>query len=219
MCASYLIKKKARTRLGITAEIRSDDFEQYFEQLIVPRAKAPVVLLDRKVVALTSMQFSLLPSWSKEPKVKFATHNARIESITEKPTWRDAFAKRHCLVPLTHFVEPIYDGEFAGHMVAFHERSDQWLMAAGIWESWVDRSTGEVTESFAIITTEPPEYIARMGHDRCPVFVATESQLQWLESAGKEPKEMVRFLLDSQDQVEFGAESFRPMRPGWEKRK
>ncbi len=219
MCASYLIKKKDRNRNGIIAEVRSDDFEQFYDQLIVPRAKAPVVLLDRQVVLLAPMQFSLLPSWSKEPQVKFATHNARIESITEKPTWKDAFAKRHCLVPLTHFIEPIYDGEFAGHMVSFHTRSEDWMMAAGIWESWVDKRTGEVTESFAIITAEPPEYIARMGHDRCPVFLKAGEQRQWLESAGSNPGEMVRFLLQARDQIEFGAESFRPMRPGWEKRK
>ena len=218
MCASYLIKKKDRTRTGIITDVRSDDFEQYYDQLIVPRSPAPVLLLDRKVVTVSRMQFSLLPSWSKEPKFQFATHNARIESIFEKPTWKDAFAKRHCLVPLTHFIEPIYDGEFAGHMVGFHSGDEKWLMAAGIWETWVNRATGEVTESFAIITTEPPEYIARMGHDRCPVFVSANHQREWLELQAP-PQEMVQFLKSSQDQVDFGAESFRPMRPGWEKRK
>lgn len=219
MCASYLIKKKDRNRNGILAEVRSDDFEQFYDQLIVPRTPAPVFIRRAEGVALASMQFSLLPSWSKEPKVKFATHNARIESITEKPTWKEAFAKRHCLVPLTHFIEPIYDGEFAGHMVAFHARGDDWLIAAGIWETWVNRATGEVTESFAIITTEPPEYIARMGHDRCPLFLSQNKQQLWLDSNGQRPAEMVQFLLDSRDELEFGAESFRPMRPGWEKRK
>lgn len=219
MCASYLIKKKDRTRAGIITEVRSDDFEQFYDQLIVPRAPAPVVLLKGHAVALTPMQFSLLPAWSKEPKVKFATHNARIETITEKPTWKDSFAKRHCLVPLTHFVEPIYEGEFAGHMVAFHRSNEDWLMAAGIWESWIDKRTGEVIESFAIITTEPPEYIARQGHDRCPVFLRQEFQRQWLEAAAQSPSVMVDFLLKSQDQIEFGAESFRPMKSGWEKRK
>lgn len=219
MCASYLIKKKDRNRNGIIAETRSDDFEQFYDQLIVPRTPAPVLIRDGSTVVLTPMQFSLLPSWSKEPKVKFATHNARIESITEKPTWKDAFAKRHCLVPITHFIEPIYDGEFAGHMVAFHAQSDDWLVAAGIWETWVNKVTGEVTESFAIITTEPPNYIARMGHDRCPLFLPSSKQYQWLDSVGRKPADMVQFLLNSRADVDFGAESFRPMRPGWEKRK
>lgn len=56
------------------------------------------------------MRYSLVPNWSKEAKVKFATHNARLESIDEKPTWKTVFSEQHCLVPLTDFIEPILPG-------------------------------------------------------------------------------------------------------------
>ncbi len=205
--------------MGIITDVRSDDFEQFYDQLIVPRSRAPVIKEDGKDLVISAMQFSLLPRWSKEAKVKFATHNARLESITEKPTWRDAFAKRHCLVPLTHFIEPIYEGEHAGYMVMFHRDGEEWLMAAGIWESWVNRETGEVIESFAIITTDPPPFIERVGHDRCPVFLSPSAQEEWVRDTNSKPDAMVRFLKSNQANLEFGVRRHRALRPGWEKRK
>lgn len=219
MCASYMIKKRNPALLGLEFEMRIDNFEQFGLDIIAPYRPAPVVLFERKVLILKTMQFSLVPRWSKEPRVKFATHNARIETLAEKPTWREAFQARHCLVPLTHFIEPIYEGAHAGNMVAFHRRSEDWLVAAGIWESWVDRSTGEVTESFAIITADPPRFIAEMGHDRCPVFLNREGQMEWLESAGQSPEQMMNVLRSKTEHIEFDVVNHRPMKPGWEKRK
>ncbi|MGE4130697.1 MAG: SOS response-associated peptidase [Bdellovibrionales bacterium] len=218
MCASYLIRKKERTRIGFISEERVD-IDDYHDKLIVPRTGAPVIYRHESQVVVSEMMFSLLPSWSKEPKVKFATHNARLETISEKPTWREAFRKRHCLVPLTDFIEPIYEGDHAGFMVSFHLEDRDWLLAAGIWESWTDRQTGEVIESFAIITSDPPPFIASVGHDRCPVFLGVEDAKSWLQLSGTEPSEGIRFLKERNCADQFEVENFRPMRPGWEKRK
>jgi putative SOS response-associated peptidase YedK len=140
--------------------------------------------------------------------------------VVEKPTWKDAFQKRHCLVPLTDFIEPIYDGEFAGFMVAFREASESWLLAAGIWEQWVDAGTGEIIESFAIITSTPDEFIARTGHDRSPLFLSSEEGKKWLAATNNEPSGL-RSALEARKArgITFTAERFRPMKAGWEKRR
>src|SRR5262249_8131522 len=147
--------------------------------------------------SLTAMRFALLPSWSKEPKVKFATHNARLETIDEKPTWKSVFINRHCLIPLTDFIEPIYTGEFAGHMVAFAANNGGALLAAGVWDEWVNRTTGEVIQSFSIITYEPPPFIAAVGHDRCPIMLGGDAGLEWLNNERSNPSVLKEFLISA----------------------
>jgi len=214
-----MIKQRNPQQYGLPVEVRIDDVEQFQDVLIVPHRAAPVIRQDGARAVLLEMRFSLLPSWSKEPKVKFATHNARLETIDEKPTWKNVFINRHCVVPLTSFIEPIYEGDHAGHMVAFSRNDEQMLLAAGLWDEWVNKTTGEVIQSFAIITHEPPPFIAAVGHDRCPVFVGEAAAKQWLENEGSKPQELKQYLLQSQEVLELKVHNHRPMRPGWEKRK
>lgn len=218
MCASYMIKQRLSGRFPLISEARIQP-DEFFGTLIVPHRPAPVITQGPTGWLLGAMRFSLLPRWSKEPRVAFATHNARIESVAEKATWREAFRQRHCLVPLTHFIEPIYENAHAGFMVAFHRPDDDFLTAAGIWESWTDRNTGEVVESFAILTSEAPPTVAQVGHDRCPVFIGENHRAQWLASEGSDPKVMIDFLISCREVVNFEVERHRPMRPGWEKRR
>lgn len=218
MCASYMIKGRQTGRFPLNTEARIDVGE-YYDELIVPYHPAPVLVGGAAGPVLTGMQFSMVPSWSKEPKVKFATHNARLDSIDEKPTWKSVFVRRHCLVPMSEFYEPIYDGEHAGYMVGFSQQNGEWFFAAGVWDEWVNRQTGEVIQSFAVITSDPPPYVAEIGHDRCPVFLTPDAGTEWLSNQGQEPKLLKQFLHDKHTTPEFAVNRQRPMRPGWEKRR
>jgi putative SOS response-associated peptidase YedK len=141
-----------------------------------------VLRLRSNELTLSELQFSLLPRWSKEPRVKFATHNARIESVEEKPTWKSSFLKRHLAVPMSRFVEPIHEGSsYAGNMVRFQDPEGHLLWAAGIYDTWCDRSTGELLESFAVLTRAADPTLAAVGHDRSPVFLAPETLADWLD--------------------------------------
>lgn len=213
-----MIKQRHPGQFKLLTEARID-IAEYFDRLVVPYSKAPVMVANGDAVETHLMKFSMVPSWSKEPKVKFATHNARLESISEKPTWRNVFGRRHCLILLTDFIEPIYEGEHAGHMVAFSARSGALIYAAGLWDEWVNKQTGEVMTSFAIITHDPPPFVASMGHDRSPIFLDEDTGHEWLTAAGTPAERLTDFLLQAATPHDLRAESFRPMRPGWEKRK
>jgi len=213
-----MIRTRSDEALDLISEFRVD-IEDYLDTLIVPHRGAPVVTLENDKLVLSAMNFSLVPRWSKVRRPKFATHNARIESIASKPTWREAFQKRHCLVPLTHFVEPIYEGELSGFMVAFHRTDGNWLFAAGIWEDWIDPSTGEILSSFSIITAEPPPFVKKTGHDRCPVFLPPTDLKEWLSADSHTSPEWLDYLKSQVPFNDFSVDRFRPMKPGWEKRK
>lgn len=184
-----------------------------------PYQKAEVIKYENKEPVFTQMSFSLVPRWSKEPKVKFATHNARIESVMEKPTWKAPFLKNHCLIPMTNFYESITlkGKEHAGHMVNFYEKYNRLLLAAGMFDWWANKETGETTASFTILTSEPPGFIKRIGHDRCPIFLKESDGLKWLrmEESGAD---MLRFLKTSKIIPKLDVKIDRPLKDGWEKR-
>ncbi len=213
-----MIKQRHPGQFKLLTEARID-VGDYFDRVVVPYAKAPVLTANGDAVETSIMRFSMVPGWSKEPKVKFATHNARLDTIDEKPTWRSVFGRKHCLAMLTDFIEPIYEGEYAGHMVAFSAKSGNLIYAAGVWDEWVNKETGEVLHSFAIITHHPPPFVSNVGHDRCPVFLDEDHGHEWLTAAGTPAPELKEFLINNAHVQDLQVESHRPMRPGWEKRK
>lgn len=226
MCAQFtLIKtlKELTERLNLTILE-----EILFPNRVVPSSKAPVVTKRPEGRDLRTMRFGLIPSWSKEPNVKFATYNARLMSddkktgkqvpIYEKPTWRSAFQTRHCLVPMTTFIEPIYDGELAGNMVSFGREDQGILIAAGIWEEWANTSTGEVIPSFAILTDDPLPFVEKLGHDRSPVFLKDTIFDEWLNPRKDGPKEFIKLLRENKEVPPLVAAIDRPLAKGWERR-
>jgi putative SOS response-associated peptidase YedK len=217
MCAQFLIKTTLKNiEAFFDLEIQSDVKD--IDERVVPYRPGYVIVEREGSLYLQEMQFSLVPSWSKEPKVKFATHNARIETIAEKPTWKGPLQNRRALVPITRFIEPIYTGKYAGNMVQFHEPEDSVLYAAAIWDSWTNKETGEVIESFSIITGEPPKFIADIGHDRCPVFVTKDIADQWLEPVKKPADELIKLLNENSARLHLTVDIDRPLKSGWEKR-
>lgn len=220
MCAAYTIQGAVKDFLFPTT-LAVQNLLPYEETglRVVPYRKAPVFIRDDKKIVLTEMSFSLVPSWSKERKVKFATHNARLETVLEKPTWKKPFLNQRALVPISYFVEPIYDNELAGHMVRFHAQGQTFLYAAGIYDEWTDKESGEILSSFSIVTTEPPEDILKAGHDRCPVFLKSSGWEQWLEPGPQDGKALMQILKENRADWKFQTAIDRPMRPGWEKRK
>ena len=115
--------------------------------------------------------------WAKDLKVGFANINAKAEGIENRPAFREAFARRRCLVPFDCFYEWKKLGkERQPYAVALADRR---LMAlAGLWETWRSPA-GERVRSFAIVTTAPNALLAEL-HDRMPVILAPETWPAWL---------------------------------------
>jgi putative SOS response-associated peptidase YedK len=181
----------------------------------------PVLIAKPEGIQCREMRFGLIPSWSDTPRPKFATHNARLFAadstpIFKKATWRGPFAKRHGLVAMTSFIEPIYTGEYAGKMISF--ATGETLFAATIWESWLNKETGELIDSTSILTDEPIDFVQRMGHDRSPVFLSTEAALQWTRLSA-DPSEMIEFLRTHRLRSNTWSVTVdREMKDGWQKR-
>lgn len=234
MCAQFGIEipsQKLEASFGIKLNI---SMPFVLNKRVSPYTEAPVFVFHptKKSFQLAKMQYSLVPAWSSEPKVKFATYNARLDTVLEKPTWKTPFIKNHCLIPLSYFVESVYEGPFAGHVLSFSSAENEVIFAAGIYDFWQAKADSKMKQSardeaqsqgfysFAILTTEPGELIQKAGHDRSPVFLNAESGKEWLKlGSDRSGSQMIEFLKSSHLNLPLKIEKERPLRPGWESRK
>ena len=213
-----LIQRKAR-ELKTLFGLRIQDLTEDFDTRVFPHLPFPVLIKGKSSYELKEMNYSLIPKWSKVRRPKFATYNARIETLTEKPTWKSALREKHCVVPIDAFYESCYEGSHAGSIVKFSSKGDQPLAVAGLWEEWIDLKTGEVVPSFAVITTSPSEFIQSVGHDRCPLFLKSKAIKDWLSPVKRNPDDCVKYLIENFEEPDFTVEIDRPLKAGWEKRK
>lgn len=221
MCSQYeLIIKATKKALRNQVKVPENSAEE-INIRVLPYQIAPVIAVNKRqdnIMQLSPMSFSLIPSWSKEPKVKFATHNARLETVLEKPTWKEPFAHKHCIVPMTGFFESAYEGPEAGHIIKFSKENPELLFAAGIYDVWKNpQDTQQKIFSFSILTTEPTKFILDHGHDRSPLFLDFEDAKEWLYAEFK-VQEMRKFLLSKNQKPDLQVAVDRPLKAGWEKR-
>lgn len=219
MCAQYTVKGPARALADhLSAHLATPLDQRVYDERVVPFHMAPVLVNRRSERYLQEMRFHLTPAWAREPKVKWATYNARLDDIETKSSFRRPFLDKHCIVVLSGFVEPIYSGDHAGHMVSFQRRDEDWLLAAGIYDEWVNPRTGEILESFSIITDAPDDFVAKVGHDRQPLFLNAHDVGTWLSVSEKDPQALRTWLRQRRAALDLVVEHDRPMRVGWEKR-
>src|ERR1019366_5759135 len=140
---------------------------------VAPQTFQPVVRLNRNSGEreLTVMRWGLVPWWSKDGKVGFSTINAKAETLTTSPAFREAFQRRRCLVPADWFYEwKKIDGKSKQpYAIALNDGS--LFSFAGLWETWKDKATGQRLETYTVVTTDPNELVEPL-HNRMPVIVA-----------------------------------------------
>lgn len=127
-------------------------------------------------------RWGLLPSWAKDPTLANRLFNARAETITEKPSFRSAFAKRPCVIPVDGFYEWDHREGRQRQPHYFARRDGTPLLLAGLHETWVDRNDPDAPprHTCTVITTTPNNDIDGI-HDRMPVIVTTNSAATWLD--------------------------------------
>jgi putative SOS response-associated peptidase YedK len=123
--------------------------------------------------------------------------NARAETLTASPAFRDAFRRRRCLVPIDSFYEWKREGTIRQpYRVVRGDRRP--LAIAGLWAGWRDPSTETVRRTFTMITSRPNAALGDL-HDRMPVIVPEDAWARWLDPAPAPPGELLGLLEPSDD--------------------
>lgn len=204
MCGRYSLfisPDELEERFGATFEF---DFEPRYNA--APGQQLPVVCDDSRA-SITQCRWGLVPSWADEASTNLI--NARSETVSEKPAFRDAYRNRRCLVLVDGFYEWTTTdsdsgsgSDSTGHKQPYRiTRTDEQPFAlAGLWESWtpsqtqrqtglddfsngggdVTDSTPEQLETFTILTCEPNDTV-REYHNRMALVLPEEKETAWLD--------------------------------------
>ena len=123
-------------------------------------------------------RWGLVPRWAKDDSIGYGMINARAETVTEKPGFRDAFRHRRCLVPASGFYE--WKKEARRKQPYYIRRKDGRPFAfAGLWERWKGKEEAPV-ESCTLVTTEANELVSSI-HDRMPMILQPADYKLWLD--------------------------------------
>lgn len=156
------------------------------------------VLTNERERRLRPMRWGLIPRWAKDPSIGNRMINARAETLGEKPSFRDAYRKRRCVIVADGFYEwrktatgkqPVWIHPVAGGPLTF----------AGLWETWTSPD-GEVVDSCTIVTTEANGLIGTFHH-RMPVILREEDRDRWLDPEPREPAELADLLRPAPDEL------------------
>lgn len=138
--------------------------------------------------------WGLIPHWVKDnlkaKDIMDSTLLSRAESMSDKPSFREAVSKTRCIIPLDGFYEHFHkNGKSYPHFIK--SRDNHRLFVGGLTSKWLDNSTGELIETFSIVTTKANEFMSRIHNNpklkesRMPLILNDENSVKWLDDNEK----------------------------------
>ena len=179
---------------------------------IFPSELAPVMRLaadgERELVQM-NWGFLLLQDGRAPGRVV----NVRDDKILSSKFWRGSFEERRCIVPASSYCEPKGEKPATWHWFAVNGDQSRPLFAfPGIWRSYTGpvRKNGETVaqDVDSIVTTEPNELTATINHERMPVLLSNDDEIEtWLKGSAQEAMELAgQFPADRMTIVQSGAD-------------
>jgi putative SOS response-associated peptidase YedK len=150
----------------------------------------PVITLD-KPGEIQVFQWGLIPFWVRDKdtaeKIRNGNYNAKSETAWEKPSFRSSIKSKRCLI-LTHgFFEYHTSGQLKiPHYIKL--KNNQVFALAGLFDRWIDPATGEILDTFSILTTTANPMMEKIHNlkKRMPVILSKENEMGWIgESLSK----------------------------------
>ncbi|MEI7733557.1 MAG: SOS response-associated peptidase [Verrucomicrobiota bacterium] len=196
MCARYTLTREIAevVRLIVCVNLLRAYAPRYN---IAPHQHAPVVVREGHATELRLLRWGLVPAWAKDEKPGSKLINARMETVMEQASFRNAWRSRRCLIPADGFYE--WMSTSSGKLPHYFTLKDgQAFCFAGLWERWqpsaasqqeLFATTQEASplETFTILTTGANTLVATL-HDRMPVILKPEDYELWLDPASRVQK-------------------------------
>lgn len=194
MCGRYVLVQKAEVvekRFNVTIPPEVEWTQSYN---ISPGQYAPVITNDNPR-EVQMFQFGMTPFWAKKPMYLF---NARAEGdnnkgndpnykgskgIITKPSFRKPIRSQRCLVIADCFIEGTVNEKLSKPYVVYLKEHVRPFAFAGLWDSWANKETGEIINSFSIITTVANKLLEKLPHHRSPVILSQRSEKRWLSES------------------------------------
>jgi putative SOS response-associated peptidase YedK len=187
MCFSVnvnLVKEELENRYGATfLDPGKYSPSYYYHAFGLPEMAA---ICSGQTGNVQLLKWGLIPSWVKSrqdaDEIRFKTFNARAESISDKPSFSASFSSKRCIIPVKGFFEWQHAG--AKRIPWYIFRADDDIISfAGLWDEWVQNTTGEKFSTFTIVTTDANELMAGIHNSakRMPVILDKPDEMKWLD--------------------------------------
>ena len=163
---------------------------------IAPSQMIDVVRADEDRHIVDQLKWGLVPAWAKDPNIGSRMINARAETLAEKPSFRNSFKQRRCIIPASGFFEwqKKAGGGGGKQPFYFYVREKDLFGFAGLWEEWLDQESGELLETCTIITTEANE-VLKPVHERMPVILKPSDYDLWLDPEENNTERLQKILV------------------------
>ncbi|HUQ77412.1 MAG TPA: SOS response-associated peptidase [Patescibacteria group bacterium] len=207
MCGRFSQQRPASELAEIfAAEPMTDELGARYN--VAPTDDALVVVQREDRRAITAYRWGLIPHWADAAKVGSRMFNARAETLTSSPAFRDAFRRKRCLVPVDSFYEWRREGT-RRQPFTIGRADGRPLALAGLWSGWRDPVADRVVRTFTIVTTRPNDQMADL-HDRMPVIVPDAAWALWLDPALDDPSEL-HGLFEPTDDLTLRVQAVSPL--------
>jgi len=185
-----------RFTLTVPPELIGDLFDLDVPLALQPRyniapSQPVAVIANHAQRAVELYRWGLIPHWAKDHKIGYKLINARSETLASKPSFRNAYKARRCLILADGFYEWRKQGK-ARIPFRFALRSAGVFTFAGLWETW-RAPDGDEVRSCTIVTTEANAVVGEV-HDRMPVILPVEVRDEWLDPERREPATLQELL-------------------------
>jgi putative SOS response-associated peptidase YedK len=148
---------------------------------VAPSQSVLAVINDGTRNKMGFLRWGLIPPWAKDMSIGYKMINARAETLTDKPSFRNAYKKKRCLIVADSFFEWKRIDSKTKIPMRIKLKSNDLFAMAGLWENWKSPD-GQSIYSCSVITTSPNELVQDI-HDRMPVILKPEDERYWLDPA------------------------------------
>jgi len=191
MCGRFVRKRNTAelaAEFGVDEAV--DDLQPSFN--VAPTDPVAVVLTDKTDRRqLVAMRWGLVPWWAEDPSIGSRMINARVESLTNKAAFKDAFKSRRCLVLADGFFEWLKQGKTKTPLL-FRLKNDRPLAFAGLYDTWKS-PLGPPLKTCTIITG-PANSLVEPVHDRMPIILPREIEALWIDRSIEDQDRLLGLL-------------------------
>jgi len=189
MCGRFVITSAPAALRQIFGYVEQPNFPPRHN--IAPTQPIPVVIGENGVRHFRLMRWGLLPAWVKDPRNFSLLINARAETVSERPAFKNAMKRRRCLIPADGYYE-WRATENRKRPCFIYRRDGGPIGLAGLAETWIGPN-GEELDTVAIVTAPASAELAPLHH-RVPVTIAPDDFDRWLDCGADDPETLMELL-------------------------
>lgn len=174
MCGRYTFTRKSPEHYEQVLNSEFPELQPRYN--IAPSQDAPVIRFATQQTEMVEIRWGLVPHWSKTHTTKYSTINAKVETVSEKPFYRDAYRHRRCLVPADGYYEW---KKVADKKQPYFIHLEQPFAFAGLWDHW-EGEGADPFDSYTIITGPAADSVKDI-HIRMPLVLPENVWQDWME--------------------------------------